>query len=717
MVTISSRVLSVAPSTWLLAAACAVIAVLLYRFLLNTFGPNDRTGNGITIGDAKVFDNRSLTLMLEQLDSSLRTFNVVNQNVAQNLELLQGTRSTEETGSARVGWKPQIPWLSGRKKDGAAESKDAGGQPDARSAQPSSPKPAEAPSGVPALGISAADALTEQLNLAYQIFNLRVLNERALSDRLYHPEGESEPKPRLQVVLGFQVSINPPEGMQDCAAIAEISLQTQAGNSAVSVVALIPQEKTYNSAALSTRSKSLDGSVVSNVLTVGGSTGRTSRELYLHRDADTLAFERPPGWKAGAFWPRQQKPGTSSEAIFGWEFRPVLGRRSVSPGTRQMLAVVALPCSDESSSVKLKVQTRSYWRAYNRRRQTTAPRWGWWPLRYRSARQIDRAPQEVEILPSARVQNALKPEIENASWVDAGDGSAMVVVEGKNFFSGTEVTLGGVIHHDPKTQLVLKSDRAFEVRTTLEALGTGEGLLSGRFGPAIPLALPPKKLPVPAIAINQNQSRLYLAAGGYRQLVLWIRPAKFGVPFGCADLKKLPDPLIFVNGKPIPTPYDYLDWAPPAPPHEPGAAPPGHEQQPHEPSKPEAVMVTASVPAVYVDEENPVVLFKVPFCGTDWVVRSMIYAGAPTVTRLGGSQQTSIIISSAGYDFWDDWIATVDKDYPLNSPEFRKLDRRTLQLTLPSDVLCSFSKIALRSKVADASYILVLPEPQGHTEP
>jgi hypothetical protein len=716
MATIWSRVLSVAPSTWLLAAACAVTVVLLYRFLLNTFGPNDRTGNGITIGDAKAFDNRSLTLMLEQLDSSLRTFSVVSQNVAQNLELLQGTSSTEETGSARVGWKPQIPWLSGRKKDGAAESKDGGSQADADSAHHSLPKPGEAPSGVPGLGISAADALTEQLNLAYQIFNLRVLSERALSDRLYHPPDKSDPQPRLQAVLGFQVSINPPEGMQDCAAIAEISLQTRPGNSPVSIVALIPQEKTYNSAALSTRSKSLNGSVVSNVLTVGGSTGRTSRELYLHRDADTLAFERPQGWKSGAFWPRKQKSAMSSEAIFGWEFRPVLGRRTVSPGTRQMLAVVALPCSDENLSVKLKVQTRSYWRAYNRRRQTTAPRWGWWPLRYGAAHQIDSLPQEIEILPTERVQNALKPEIENVSWVDAGDGSAVVVVEGKNFFSGTEVTIGGVTHRDPKTQLVLKSDRAFEVHTTLEAFGTGDGLLSGRFGPAIPLALPPKKLPVPAIAIDVS-STLYLAAGGYRQLRLWIRPARFGLPFGYADLKELPDPLIYVNGKPIPTPYDYVDWVPPAPPHEPGAAPPGHEQQPQVSSRPIGVIVTAWVPEVYIDQENPVVLFKVPFCGTDWVVRSIISAGEPTVARLGGSQQTTIIVSSAGYDFWDDWIATVDKDYALNSPEFRKLDRRRLQLTLPSDILRSFSRILLRSKSHDASYILALPQPEAHTEP
>ena len=142
----------------------------------------------------------------------------------------------------------------------------------------------------------------------------------------------------------------------------------------------------------------------------------------------------------------------------------------------------------------------------------------------------------------------------------------MVVVEGKNFFSGTEVTIGGLTHHDLKTQLVLKSDRAFEVRTTLEALSAGDGLISGRFGPAIRLALPPEKLPVPEIAIESTQSRLYLAEGGHRQLILCIRPTKPGVPFGYADLKLLPDPLIFVNGKPIPTPYDYADLASLSPP-------------------------------------------------------------------------------------------------------------------------------------------------------
>src|SRR5262249_4969511 len=104
--------------------------------------------------------------------------------------------------------------------------------------------------------------------------------------------------------------------------------------------------------------------------------------------------------------------------------------------------------------------------------------------------------------------------------------------------------IGGISHRGPDTGLVLKSDRAFEVRTTVAALALGDGLLSGRFGPAMLLAMPPEKLP--ALAIIITYAVLYSADGGLHQLQLTLGANPPGVNLVYENLLKLPHPVIFV---------------------------------------------------------------------------------------------------------------------------------------------------------------------------
>ena len=89
----------------------------------------------------------------------------------------------------------------------------------------------------------------------------------------------------------------------------------------ISLVALMPQEKTYNAETVSASERSIGGSAVARVLTLNVSSKSGSRQLFIHRDADTVAFERQPDPAQGTI-------------VFGWEFRPVLGRRTVSVGIR-----------------------------------------------------------------------------------------------------------------------------------------------------------------------------------------------------------------------------------------------------------------------------------------------------------------------------------------------------------------------------------------------
>src|SRR5271163_1020516 len=109
--------------------------------------------------------------------------------------------------------------------------------------------------------------------------------------------------------------------MKNCVAVAEVGLTVSGSPDPISIVAMIPQEKTYNAATLSSRGDSLDGSVVSRVLNIGASMSRQQKNLFFHRDADTVAFERNPDWNAGAFGLVRQ-PGTDSRTVFGWGFRP-----------------------------------------------------------------------------------------------------------------------------------------------------------------------------------------------------------------------------------------------------------------------------------------------------------------------------------------------------------------------------------------------------------
>ena len=184
---------------------------------------------------------------------------------------------------------------------------------------PALPELVGAPGSLPAFGQNAADLLSDQVNLTYQILNLRMLLERSLSDRLL--EGGDA---RLQAVLGFNVSIDPPRDAENSAAVVEVTIKA-VDKEPVSLVSLMPQEKTYNAVAMHTRSNAFGGSAVAGMFTVGYSERRRGQVFYLYRDNDTLSFERMI---------TKEKATT-----FGWQFRPVLGRKSVSPGLRQMFAI------------------------------------------------------------------------------------------------------------------------------------------------------------------------------------------------------------------------------------------------------------------------------------------------------------------------------------------------------------------------------------------
>lgn len=646
--------------------------------------PPDCTGNGITIGLPKVFDSRSLSLKIEQLNAGLEALRVVNQNVTDNLPRFQSKTTSEASLGATLG----VDAGQKRTEVGGSRSDTDKTLPGGKAAVPD-PSPGEA-SG-PAFGVAAGDALTDQLNLASQIVNLRTLYERSLSDRLLHD------KPRLQAVLGFQVSIVPPAGCEDCVAVAEIAVRVKGKpGEAVSLVALMPQEKTYNSETISSSSQSLEGSLVAKVVTLGLKSRNRTEHLFLHRDSDTLAFERDPSTPPGLFG-----AGEPAATVFGWEFRPVLGRRSVSAGTRQMLAVVALPEMDNiaANSVTLEVRCRSYWRSYHRKTQTTGARWPR-PWRRDRSHRHDTGTLELVVPNTASIQNSLQPKVSRIKWVYSGGGRATIIVEGSNFFPGTEALMGGTVYNEKSTNLVLKSDQALEVNTTMFALASSNAVLSGRFGSSIQLEVPSSQLKFPALDLIQVKIRPD-RGGKYMRLRVYVTALGDDgetTDLGVDDFTLYPDAILLLGKEPLPLPYDYSDMDP--------SKPSSAHPDPLPNSK--YVIIEAWVPVSAYSGGDPLVTFRVPFCGTNWSSSIPVGIYEPELVRLGEVGLDTVLLIAQAVPFTS--AIRIEMDRPYANPPELVLDEGDVRLMLKTDQVAKFSSLVFHH--GKDSFVLPIPPRQ-----
>ena len=474
--------------------------------LCETGGP-EPSCNGISVGRPKVFDNRSLTLQVEALQKSLKQQQTANptidlKSVMAALANTQGLTQSEVSTvvSALVSPTPS----TGTSTTPAAPTFDSF---------------ATLPSGFnPTFGPSASDLLNDQINLNYQIINLQMVLERALSDRLADCKDKTQTDPtgnctRLQTVLGFNVSIDPPRIANDAVAVVEVTLprpaSAQESDPNLSLVAMMPQEKTYNAAALNSSSHAYNGAVVVNAFQVSGGYRKRNQTFYVYRDTDTLAYERMT--KDGAL-------------VFGWMFRPVLGRRSVSPGFRQMFAVVSLPQVDcdhrevdgkepkADCTVDLQPTVRTYWKKYDRAKQTsfeehdanTASKF-WYALSATLARPqifgkesyLNQAHYgTLKVHSSAAYEDELRPFVGDVKWRSTGEKSVLVSVNGRNFFTNTQVKLGDTTFSADSKNLIINSDESFDLVATFDQLTSGPSSILGRYGLSVPLvAINPPNVP------------------------------------------------------------------------------------------------------------------------------------------------------------------------------------------------------------------------------
>lgn len=697
----------------MLSAAITVILALLYYLWREGYIPRDPTGNGIVVGRAKAFDNRALSLRLERLNAALEALKVVNQSVTDSLSNFQGQTSTESAQAISVAAKIATAGGDGdgdgkNKKD--ADNRSAGGFDATR------------PEFKPTFGLASGDVLNNQLNLASQIVNLQTLYERSLSDRMIGNQS------KLQTVLGFQISITPPAGYEDCVAVTEVAVRMKNKDGPVSLVALMPQEKTYNAETISSSERSIEGSAVAPALTIGiGGKGK-AQQLFVHRDSDTIAFERSPQVTPTLF------PDNGDHIVFGWEFRPVLGRRTVSPGVRQMLAVVSLPKPDHEPPEKsaLEIRTRSYWRYYDRKRQVSAPHAGWLPWKIDGAGTFTSEAQELDIPNTAQIQTALAPAITDIKWVNSGGDRATVIVTGCNLFSGTKVLIGGEVHSEEEHNLTLKSDQALEFGAPISSLTSADAVLSGRFGPAIKLVIPPEKLPVATFEISRatvvpsRRLRAFYLSVDVKGLNVDAEYTDFTVD----DIGMLPEPILYLGQEPLPMPYDYYDdTAPMALDSAQGAASPGTVQGDDvAKDAPASNLIKIVRVEVWVSAKvlarNPSVSFRVPFCGLEYQASMPLSFTEPTIDRLGASGNDSVF--RIGYPLGFERAISVELDvtYVEGSPQLQRITNSAfasaqnteLILKVPTATIAKFQYILMRQASSDPTagssdtFLLKIPQ-------
>lgn len=405
--------------------------------------------NGIFVGEPKVYDDSLLQQMLNSAQSQLSSLQVLSQSgISANFGVVTG--ANQQISSFALAAQAGPPSASTAITDSGATTQVAstvtpGGtgnstvttttapaQNTTTTLSPPTPVAAtpQAPStSLPsAFGVSASDILNEQMQVTYEIANLRLLLEGPLSDRiLKDKDGHTFLKPRT--TLGFPITITPNKRFKDAVAVVEVEVETSpcenlsADNQPPTITALLPRDKTYNVAAIKDKNASIGGGVATQLVGISGTFLWGHKSYYLVKDQDTVALTFPTS--------NDPKTGAATTG-FLWEFRPVLGQQYVQAGIKQAFVQLSFP-TPQSGPILGHIHVRTYWRKMNR--STGVLR---------------------EVVPNSLNEEAsyatvpvfdMTPNIRGFSPTDIedlGNGQMLITLTG-NFLGGTYIRVGSTI--------------------------------------------------------------------------------------------------------------------------------------------------------------------------------------------------------------------------------------------------------------------------------
>jgi hypothetical protein len=503
-----------------------------------------------------------------------------------------------------------------------------------------------------------------------------MLLDRSLTDRIY------DGGPRLQAVVGFDVDLEPPQNATDAAAIVDVKVSVADckgltgcnKDGRLSLVAVTPEEGSHNAATLSQKASAFGGAIAAQIFSVGYSAQKRSQVFYLYRDMDTLSY---------------QKPLMEANSVnFGWQFRPVLGRRTLTPGMRHMMAVLALPASDlpdQTQQPELKIEVSTRWVSYQAKTQTAPAKKGF----FHPALPAEGGYLAASVVPvptTASVQSSLASQVTSVKWVPSDTSTGVALVKGKNFFPGTKVNFGSKVFATEADGLVIKSDHELEVALPLSAAVMG-GVLSGRYGAAVPIV--GTGLPSTGLYI----SRLHFSPEGSDMYQLDIELTFYSNVTLAELTTKANPPIVMAKG----TPVSYAPfWA------ERPLPPVAADVKDGVCYSPKCFTLTTFVPASAIQGGSSAIAVVFPFAGPTWSVSLPYYTPSVNVTRLGSATSTRLLISitDKSQTLCDDkWSVQLDKNtaFKQTGPELKCLDKgsQILSLDLPTKDLKLYQHFVL----------------------
>jgi hypothetical protein len=432
------------------------------------------TGNGIIVNGVKIYDNAALQQMLDNARARLAAMQFLDASgIASHIGGLQGATMQQSGLSLNVGGPPIAGLQSTLNSGNTTNTQSLGTTANANSAtsnsQTSSTTGGSGPTSsnqltvtapttsstttgnnqtqvtgpssqtvstlaqqnpvIPALPAtssftppssfapSASNILNEQVQLNSEVAGLALLLEGALSDQAVQTPIGAYPKRR--VTIGVPISIDPSDRDKDAVAEVIVTVTPTAGGLVVeapSITAILPQDKTYNVATITSKSVNLGGGAVTGLLTAGVNFMWQKQTYYIVQAQDTVALQFPPD------------PAAPNAIRFGWQMRPVLGGKTVSSGMRTLFVQLAFPPHVNANENLGTVTVTTRWRKINPKLNTV------------STTYYDAVTTSASFtIPDYNLQ----PKIKTVFAGDNGDGTVTVHVNTLSYVQNTYVKIAG----------------------------------------------------------------------------------------------------------------------------------------------------------------------------------------------------------------------------------------------------------------------------------
>jgi hypothetical protein len=409
------------------------------RQLAKQIQHRDEEGNGIYMQSPEVYDDSSLQQMLNAARAKLASLQGLDQaTLLSHLGAITGSTFQQSLFSAQVS-SPTLPSTVTTANGPTSTLATTTGTAPAATTTTTAPNQSvattspTATSPIPAAPTdtayalpttfsgSASDVLNEEMQLTYEIANLQLLLEGSLSDRFV--SGTRIVKRRTTV--GFSLNFSPGKKYKNAMAVLEVEVQRPTKNlldvgapEPPAITALLPQEKTYNVAAIKDRTTSIGAGIVTSVVSGGASWTGGRKSFYVVQDQDTVALRQPAS-------------DPKTRAAFAWQFRPVLGEQFVRTGMRETFVQLAVAVNNLAGCFGT-VHVRSYWRKYDQKTGSAKE------IIADSIREQDVAPIPVF---------DLAPTIGTLQYEDLGNGQVQVAIGG-NFLNGTYIRIGNTYYRE-----------------------------------------------------------------------------------------------------------------------------------------------------------------------------------------------------------------------------------------------------------------------------